>query len=276
MSSNLARPLARPLGDAGSKVLQVPRSRLRVGEPRTRHGVLAFGDPRVDACLPEGGLPLGQLHEVGAQGVEAETGAVAAGFICCLLARMAGQQARGMQPVFWISPVCDLHAPGVLAYGLDPGLLIMVRSDNDAQTLAAMETALRAGAAGAVVGEVGRLARTPSRRLQIACLGHGITGFALRRWPWGGRGVDREATAVATRWHIATTPSAGEYHEPGRPRWEVALTHARGGMAGSWIMEVVRDGADAATGGTHAAHPLRVVAELADAAAAPTRRFATG
>jgi len=38
-----------------------------------------------------------------------------------------------------------------------------------------------------VVGEVGQFDRTASRRLQLACLRHGSTGFVLRRWPHGKR-----------------------------------------------------------------------------------------
>ena len=87
--------------------------------------------------------------------------------------------------MFWIAPRCDLHAPGLPAYGLDPGRLILVHSGGDTETLAAMETALRAGTAAAVLGEVGMLGRLPARRLQLACRKRGSTGFVLRRWPHG-------------------------------------------------------------------------------------------
>jgi len=222
--------------------------------------ILPFNDPHVDGCLG-GGLPLGQLHEIGAAGLEAETAALPAAFIAALLARIAPTR-----PVFWISPVSDLHPPGLLPYGLDPNRLVLVRPAKDVETLAAMEVVLREDAAGAVVAEVGQFDRTASRRLQLACLRHGSTGFVLRRWPHGHKTVDREASVAVTRWHLTPVPSVRDGKEPGLPRWHVALTHARGGRPGEWIMEASDD----------ATHPLRVVAALADHAPEPQRLCLAG
>jgi protein ImuA len=232
---------------------------MHAGETGHRYGALPFGDEGIDGCLPGGGLPLGALHEIAADGLAGETGAETAGFIACLLARLPEASGR---PIFWIAPTDDLHPPGLLPYGLDPARLILVRSRDDAETLGAMETTLRGGAATAVVGEVARFARTHSRRLQFACRAHGVTGFALRRWPWGGRVADRETSAAATRWKVAALPSDALGRIPGVPRWAVTLEHARGGTEGAWIMELEID---------DAAHALRVVAELADPAADPRR-----
>jgi protein ImuA len=247
-TGRLSRPPALPAH------LAVLRDRLRPAQ--SPGGCLPFNDPRVDACLPGGGLPLGQLHEIGAAGLEAETAALPTAFIALLLTRIA--PAR---PVFWIAPCSDLHPPGLLSYGFDPNRLVLVRPAKDIDTLAAMEVALREGVAAAVVGEVGQLDRTASRRLQLACLRHGTTGFALRRWPYGHKTADREANVAVTRWHLTPVPSVKDGKEPGRPRWHVALTHARGGRPGDWIMEASDD----------ATHPLRVVAALADHAPDPQR-----
>ncbi len=116
---------------------------------RSTADLLPFNDPRVDACLG-GGLPLGQLHEIGTSGVDAETAALPTGFIAALLARIA--PAR---PVFWIAPVSDLHPPGLLPYSLDPNRLMLVHPAKDVDTLAAMEVALREGVAVAVGVSVG-------------------------------------------------------------------------------------------------------------------------
>jgi protein ImuA len=237
------------------------RAQLHALAPRARCGVLPFGDTRIDGCFAEGGLALGGLHEVAGDGIEAETGAVAAGFIACLLGRLPGA-------LVWIAPQMDLYVPGLLPYGLDPGRLVLVQTPDDDETLAAMETVLRAGAAAAVVAEVGRLGRIASRRLQLACLKRGATGFVLRRWPHGRGNATAEETAAVTRWRIAPAPSAAAHREPGAPRWRVELEHARGGFEGAWIMELEKP---------DATHPLRVVAELADAAIAPPRqRHAVG
>jgi protein ImuA len=250
-----------PMPVPNPALLHSLRAQLHALAPRARYGVLPFGDARIDGCFPEGGLALGALHEIAANGIEAETGAVAAGFITCLLARLKGT-------LVWIAPQADLYAPGLLAYGLDPGRLVLVQTGGDDETLAAMEAVLREGAAAAVVAEAGRLGRIPSRRLQLACLKRGSTGFVLRRWPHGRKAVVAEETASVTRWRLAPAPSAAAHREPGRPRWRVELEHARGGIEGAWIMEVEK---------TDATHPLRVVAELADAAVAPPRqRSASG
>jgi protein ImuA len=237
------------------------RAHLHALQPR-RHGVLAFGDARVDRCLAEGGLALGNLHAIAATGIETELGAVTAGFAASLLARLSGTK-----PVFWIAQNCDLYPAGLLEYGLDPARLVLVRAADDAETLQAMEATLRAGAAAAVLGEVGRLERTPARRLQLACLSRGSTGFVLRRWPWGQKGMPQDGHAANTSWLVTPVPSAAAHREPGPARWRVELLHARGGLEGSWIMEA---------GGTDAPHPLRVVAELADAATAPPGRHRAG
>jgi protein ImuA len=229
-----------------------------VEKPRDR--LLSFGDPRVDRCLG-GGLALGQLHEIGAAGIDTEIGALPAAFMAALLARI-----EPGKPVFWIAPADDLHPPGLLAYGLDPNRLILVHPGKDTEALASMEVALREGVAGAVVGEVGRFDRTASRRLQLACLRHGATGFVLRRWPYGRRTMDREASVAVTRWLLTPMPSAKDGKDPGLPRWHVALTHVRGGLPGEWIMEASDD----------STHSLRVVAELADHSPEPQRLHLAG
>lgn len=238
------------------------RARIAALQPAAA-ATVPFGDARVDAYLP-GGLALGQLHEIGAVGIEAEIGALAAGFVACLLARLpdAGQA------IVWLASSCDLYPLGLLEYGLDPARLLLVQTTRDAETLQAMEAALREGGVAAVVGEVGRLDRLAARRLQLACGKRGVTGFVLRRWPHGYRQSARpEGNAAATRWRLRPEPSQAEPigppGEPGPPRWRVELLHARGGRPGAWIME--QGNADDAA----ATHPLRVVAALADHPAAP-------
>jgi protein ImuA len=245
----------RPSRLSRPKVLPAHLAALLGGVAKPRGPLLPFNDPLVDGCLG-GGLALGQLHEIGSAGLNAEIAALTAGFVAALLARITPSK-----PVFWVAPVSDLHPPGLLPYGLDPNRLVLVRPGKNAETLAAMEVALREGVAAAVVGEVEQFDRTASRRLQLACLRHGTTGFVLRRWPHGHRTADREASVAVTRWHLTPMPSAKDGKEPGLPRWHVALTHARGGRPGEWIMEASDD----------ATHPLRVVAALADHAPEPGR-----
>ena len=168
--------------------------------------MLPFNDPRIDRHLPGGGLPIGQLHEIGADGIEAETGAVAGGFAAALAGALA-RHDPAQRVLLWIAPCCDLYAPGLLPYGLDPARLIVVQTRTDDETLQAMETALRSGAASVVLGEVGKLTRLAARRLQLACLHQHTTSLLLRRWPHGRPATRPDAMAAVTRWRVAQVPA---------------------------------------------------------------------
>ncbi len=245
-------PFSSRTGMPGSVPGLPPHLAALLGRVRPlRFGILAFGDKRIDAHLPGGGLALGQLHEIGGVGVDRETGTLSAGFAASLAGRIGVQK-----PVFWIAARPDLYPHGLSDFGLDPGRLVLVRTDDSDATLAAMETALREGGAEMVIGEVETLGRVASRRLALACQRHGATCLALRRWPYGWRTEDRDASLAATRWRLSPASSEREGREPGPPRWRLALTQARGGRPGEWIVQAGED--------PDATHPVRVVAVLAD------------
>src|ERR1051325_3719705 len=107
------RELLRPSRFSRPRALPAHLATLLRGA-KSPGALLPFGDPRVDGCLG-GGLPLGQLHEIGAAGLDAETAPLPTAFIASLLARIAPTR-----PVFWIAPISDLHPPGLLPYGVDP------------------------------------------------------------------------------------------------------------------------------------------------------------
>lgn len=207
--------------------------------------------PAIDGHLPWGGLPRGALHEVAGEGSDREQAAAAAGFAALWLARL---QARG--PVLWIvratsRSTLDLHAHGLRQLALDPDRLILVAARKDDEALWTMEEGLKAGALGAVLGEIGKLDLTASRRLQLAAEASGVTAFALRRWRVMEQ-AEREAAqpiAAVTRWRIAALPGQGEL------RWKVELARCRGGRPNSWMMEMT-DGSDRIGSGRFWAAPL--------------------
>jgi len=235
---------------------------------RADSGVLAFGDPRIDGCLPGGGLPLGRWHEITGPGMEVETAAAPAAFTALLAAPLA---RRG--EAVWVLRRDDLSAPGLCGLGFPPERLIQVCARDEAEALSVMEDALATVGVTAVIGEVEAVDLTAGRRLQLACEKRGSTGFLIRRRPFGGQ-ARREAggSASATRWSVTSAPSeppAGEFGL-GSPRFEVALERCRGGRTGSWLFEAegaydleVKDGT----------HPLRLVAELGDRQLAPALPF---
>ncbi len=234
------------------------------GEPAS----LAFGDPTVDRCFPGGrGLPLHRWHELGGEGLEAETAAAPAAFVA-LLARPLLKAG----PAVWIARRDDLHPPGLAGLGFPSGGLIEVWVRDEAQALAAAEDALGASGVGAVIVEAGACDLTAGRRLQLACEKGRATGFVITRRPYGGRAKGATGgSAAATRWSIASAPSAPMAGRPGlgAPRWRATLERCRGGRPGAWLFE--SPGAYCDTEIQDDAHPLRLVADLGDRQLAPAQ-----
>jgi protein ImuA len=208
---------ARRRPDGHAAELAGLRARVRAIERGAAYGgarrrAAPLGAAGLDAHLPGGGLPLGALHEIEGGRAEWDDGA-ATGFCAGLLARLLDavpERQRG-KPVLWISPWRDLYAPGLRAFGLDPGRLILVRAGAGAagaEVLWAMEEGLRCARLAAVVGEIDALERGPGRRLQLAAETGGVTAFALRR---GLRPARRGAgpSAAVTRWRVEAETLAG-------------------------------------------------------------------
>ncbi|CAO3372966.1 ImuA family protein [Azospirillum argentinense] len=239
-------------------VLADLRARIRGLEGLGGEGarVLPFGLPDLDGAFPAGGLPLGCLHEVAGE----EPGAGTA-FAAHLLARLASAAA----PALWVVRGRDLHAAGLAAYGLTPDRLIAVRVTRDADALWAMEEALRCRRLSAVLGEVGGLDLTASRRLQLAAESSGVTGILLQD---ASRNANRRsaASAAVTRWRIAPAPSWTAEPGVGHPRWRAELERCRGGRPGAWLLDW-RDGVLVPAQG-----PDRAVPASASTTSIPVRR----
>jgi len=238
-------PAADPAAAPG--LLDRLRERVRRIEglpPGPGGDVAALGLDAIDAALPWGGLPRGVLHEI----VALERGA-ATGFVALALARLAGDG-----PLLWCLGRDDLYAPGLAAFGLDPGALVLARAADGAGVLWAMEEGLRSGAFAAVAGEVGALSLDGARRLQLAAR----AGAALVLRP---ASAAHGPSPAVTRWQVGPAPSAPAEPGVGAARWRVALARCRGGQPRDWIVEWD----DASLRG-------RVVADLADrSGAAPAR-----
>jgi protein ImuA len=244
---------AEPVLDAGrAERLEALRARVRTIERggAARPGrVLRLGLAAVDAALPDGGLGLGAVHELGGTG-EVEAMGAATGFCAALLSRLMSREAG---PVLWCTARDDLYAPGLARLGLDPDRLLVLRARREAERLWAMEEGLGYAALAAVICEVGSPGLVAGRRLQLAAERGGVTGFLLCR-PEAVRRLDaRPASAAVTRWRLAAVPSdrtlAGG---PGAPRWRAELLRCRGGRPGDWIVEW-----DHATGGFRLAAAVR-------------------
>lgn len=263
-------PKKKPPAPASTDHLTLKQkiARLERGDARSDWGAVPFGDAGVDACTPHGGLQLGHWHEIGGTGVESETPAAATGFATALAAR-----ARRGGSIIWALRRDDLYAPGLQAFGIDPDHLILVRVDKDEDVLLVQEDALRTRGVTVAIGEVDKIDLIAGRRLQLACEKSGATGFVLRRKLYATplQQTRPYAASAATRWRVASVPSATDTPGLGPPRWEVRLERCRGGRTGGWIIEMegmeMQNAENAQTGA------LRVVAELADHAPNTEREF---
>lgn len=216
------------------------------GAGHDRDRVMTLGVAEIDDALPWGGLPLGCLHEIAGP---AEDGA-ATGFGAFLLGRLA---ARG-RAVAWITRDDDLYGPGLAALGLTPEHLIVVAARRPAETLWAMETALRCRDLEAVLIELrGAVDFVASRRLQLAARASGVTGLVMRCGA-----AEAAPSAAITGWQVASAPSAAAA-DGWRSRWLVTLTRCRGRIQGEqgYVDRWCLDGPDAP-------HPLAVAAGSAD------------
>lgn len=192
------------------------------------------------------GLPVletGALHEV----LPASAGdfAAALGFTFAAAARVARVRPGAL---IWAYPAHQafregrLYPLGLAATGLDPDRLIEVRAAKAENILWALEEALGHAGLAAAVGLLPENARgydfTASRRLALRAAEHGVTALVL-----GPRTQEGIATAAATRWSVASAPSAPRSYvgqaRPGLgiPRWKAALTKSRKGISGQWRVE---------------------------------------
>lgn len=232
-------------------------------------GVLPFGAPALDACLPGGGLPLARWHEITGEGLETETSAAPAAF-----AALAASPLAHRGEAVWILRRDDLWAPGLTGLGFPADKLICVCARDDADALAVMEDALATMGVACVMAEVEDVDLTAGRRLQLACERRGTTGFVIRRRPFGGQARrDGAGSAAATRWRVASAPSEDVDFGLGAPRFQVALERCRGGRSGAWLLEAEKAYSHQPLSGEagDVAHPLRLVAPLGDRELAPAQ-----
>ena len=196
---------------------------------------LPFNLAGIDAHFPQGGLPLGALHEIAPHTAADIAGAF--GFTAALLGRMA-EADRAYGPVLIVTGpngVDEQSQPyghGLHRLGLNPARVLLVATKDDKQTQWALEEALRSALPAAVAGVIGRLGFRSSQRLQLAAENAGRPLLLLR--PSGIAG-----TSVAmTRWRIGAEPAARDrFGLITRWRWRVTLERCRNGRPGEWLVE---------------------------------------
>lgn len=253
------------LAQLKQRIAAIPAAHIRASE---NDRLLTLGVSEIDATLQKAGVPAGAVHEISGQGSDEEQGAAGAAFVALGL-----QASAGGGWTAWITQDADLYAPGLAALGLDLRRLILVSARRDAEVCWALEEALRSRSLRAVVGEIGAVSLTATRRLQLAAEQAGIPCFLLRRWRTKtlAERCRAQPIAAATRWRISPAPDAAKKISPelGRMTRRVDLWRCRNGQPAAWIVEMGHDDDRQRI----AALPLAVADPLADrpvpASAAP-------
>jgi protein ImuA len=167
------------------------------------------------------------LHEFCPAEPGAETAAL--GFGLALAAAWAGPPGliwAGEQGVF-----AEDGAPypvGLAQYGIDPGMLIVVRAHTRDEALWAAEQGLSARDAVVICSLSGRgkpLDLKATRRLLLFAERNGSRCLLVRPLA--------EASAAWTRWRVAAAPSSADANELGLPAFSVELARSRFGPAGA-------------------------------------------
>lgn len=176
-------------------------------------------------AFPHGTFPTGAVHEFLTTSME--QGAATSGFMAGLLAPLMGDKGVAI----WVSAARRLFPPALHGFGIAPDRFIFLDLKKERDVLWAMEETLKCGALAAVVGEVGDMSFTASRRLQLAVEQSRVTGFVLRH---AKRNVG--TTACVSRWRITSLASEPDAGLPGLgfPQWKVELLRMRNGKPGAW------------------------------------------
>jgi protein ImuA len=195
---------------------------------------VALGHKTADAAL-QGGLALGAMHEVFAEGHQ---GATATGFI----AGLAGRVSR-RRPLIWVrqdfssleAGALSMH--GLAELGLNPRSLVTVCAADMESALRTTADALACDAVGVVVlevwGEVRQFDLVASRKLTLAAQASGVTGLMLRL------AAEPSPSTAETRWIVraAHSPPPAQGSAWGAPIFDIELVRNRHGPLGRWIME---------------------------------------
>lgn len=210
-------------------------ARLEAGEGAHEARRIALGHAEADALL-QGGLAIGALHEVFAEGGRQAT--TATGFVFGLAGCVAARR-----PLVWIRQdyaereTGALSASGLAELGLDPRCLVTVRAPDLDASLRIAADALACDALGAVVlevwGETQKLDLVGSRKLTLAAQESGVTALVLRI------AASPAPSTAETRWSVRAARSrpAAPWDAWGAPRFDAELIRNRHGQTGRWIME---------------------------------------
>jgi len=127
------------------------------------------------------------------------------------------------------------YGPGLISFGLDPALILIVQARNGMDASWALEEGLKARAFTAALGQIEVKAPIIARRLGLAAQTSRTPCLLLSGHQGGG------LPGTLTRWRVAaerTSGAAFDASAPGAPSWHLTLERCRGvAPARSWTVE---------------------------------------
>jgi protein ImuA len=155
-------------------------ARLEAGRPPENERPISTGSAALDRLLPAGGLRRGTLVEY----LRPAAGS-GAGMLALVAAREACRDGRAFVVLDRPIPTRSasegerfgrFYPPAAAAWGIDLSAMLVLRPDNDADALWALDQALRCPGVGAVWATCDRLDVRDFRRLQLAAECGGTLG----------------------------------------------------------------------------------------------------
>ena len=255
-------------GDSRGHLVDELRRQVGCWEASTSRQEAAFssGTAALDRLLPGGGLRYGMLTEW-----LSELARSGAATLSLLSAREA---CRPGGVLVVIDRRQTFYPPAAAAWGIDLNRLLIVRPQNPRDELWAAVQALGSPAVAAVWAMIDRLDSRAFRRLQLAAQAGRTLGLLLR--PSYVRG--QPSWADVQLWVSPSSVARGPLHFYHGPRTtdrgrciQVRALRSHGGRPGGPLKLEIDDAAQAVRevkeGYQHDAHPLPMVAELANPAA---------
>ena len=179
----------------------------------------------IEKAFPDQTFPLGAVHEFISNAKE--DAAATNGFMAGLVSQLIKKGTA-----VWVSNKRTLFPPALNIFGIEPERIIFIDLWRQKEVLWAIEEALKCSVLSAVIGELGELNFTESRRLQLAVEQSRVTGFIHRY------SAVENVTACVSRWKIKPLISnTSDMPGMGFPRWNVQLVKVRNGKPGTWQVE---------------------------------------
>lgn len=199
----------------------------RYGQPSLQNRI-DTGLGVIESAFPGGVFPTGAMHEF--ISYSSCSAAATNGFMAGIGSSL---MAHGGACV-WVGARNTVFPAALNAFGIMPERVVFIDPLRQKEVLWTIEEALKCDALSLVVGELGELSFTESRRLQLAVEHSRVTGFIHRRNP-----RSENTVACVSRWKITPVASvfSGAMPGVGMPRWQVQLLKVRNGIPGNWTVE---------------------------------------